>query len=220
MHFLLALIGALLINLLIMVLIPWLFRGGGNQRQLPNLIKAPILISPVKPETDLSRPTSEPESQPETKLPEPPPDLISPPLSLPEINPEPALTEIQLDTRIDSQLHLKPPSQVLPPATPVSTRDFYRMGELDQEPVNQVRMEPVYPFRARRRGIEGSVKIRFFVTSSGKVSDLEIIKARPEGFFEKAVRQTVSRWRFQPGRVGGVKVKTLVETTIVFKLSR
>lgn len=220
--FLIALTGALLINLLIMVLIPWLFRGGGERQTLPRLIENPVYITPQELAKKSAQSRLEPEPLPAIKLPQALPKFNQP-LPLPEINPQIKLSPIKLDTTIKNEFTLSPPAATRPLASPVaaiSNRDFYRMGELDQEPVNQVRMAPVYPFRARRRGIEGAVKIRFFVTPSGQVTGLEIVKAEPVGFFEAAVRQTVSKWHFQPGRVAGVKVKTLVETTIVFKLKR
>jgi len=218
--FLIALTGALLINLLIMVLIPWLFRGGNGQRELPQRIENPVYVVPAELEKESAQSRLESEPPPEVKLPKVLPKLNQP-LPLPEINPQIKLSPVKLDTAIENEFTLSPLSEtrlVASPVAAIANRDFYRIGELDHEPVSQVRMEPVYPFRARRRGVEGSVQIRFFVTREGRVTGLEIIKAEPPGFFEKAVRQTVSKWHFQPGMVAGNKVKTLVETTIVFKL--
>ena len=126
-----------------------------------------------------------------------------------------------LEARIETDFKLQPlPETPITPVPTLARPDFYRIGEVDREPLSTTRMEPVYPFLARRRGIEGSVNIRFFVTRQGRVEGLKIIKADPPGYFEKAVRETVANWRFQPGMVAGAKVKTLVETTIVFKLGR
>ncbi len=221
MNIIIALIGALLINLLIMVLIPWLFRGGDGQRELPRLLKEPIFVESVRSEPESAQSQLKLEPQPEVELPKPLLELSKPLLPLPEINPEIKLTNVKLDTRIESEFRLKalPEMPVVPTAKALKP-NFYRIGEVDREPVSQVRMEPIYPFLARRRGVEGSVQVRFFVTRDGSVSGLEIVKAEPPGFFEKSVRQTVSKWRFQPGMVAGSKVKTLVETTIVFKLGR
>ena len=218
--FIIALAGALLINLLLMVLIPWLFRGGGEPRKLVRQRENPVFVAPLKLEKAAAQSRMKPEPPPKIKLPRVLPQSQSP-LPLPEINPQIKLSPVKLNPEIENNFTLAPlpesPSAVPAPVVAVE-RDFYRVGELDHEPVNQVRMQPVYPFRARRRGIEGSVKIRFFVTRVGRVSGLEIVKAEPVGVFENAVRQTVSKWRFQPGVVAGNKVKTLVETTIIFKL--
>ena len=216
-----ALAGALLINLLIMALIPWLFRGGGGQRELPRLIRDPIFVEKPELNQEQSRATHEPEPRPELELPEPPPEILKPPLPIPEINPEIKLSNVMLEARIETDFELQPlPTTPVTPVPSLSRPDFYRVGEVDREPLSTTRMEPIYPFLARRRGIEGSVNIRFFVTRQGRVEGVEIIKAEPSGYFEKAVRDTVSGWRFQPGMVDGAQVKTLVETTIVFKLGR
>lgn len=217
----LALAGALLLNLLIMALIPWLFRGGGGPRELPRLIRDPIFLDKTDLNQEQSQATREPEPRPELELPEPPPEILKPPLPIPEINPEIELSDVKIDTRIETDFELQPlPTTPVTPIPTLSRPDFYRVGEVDREPLSTTRMEPVYPFLARRRGIEGSVNIRFFVTRQGRVEGVEIIKAEPPGYFEKAVRETVSGWRFQPGMVDGTQVKTLVETTIVFKLGR
>ena len=98
----LALAGALLINLLIMALIPWLFRGGGGHRELPRLIKEPIFIESAELDQEQSLATREPEPRPELELPEPPPEILKPPLPTPEINPEIELSKVMLDVRIET----------------------------------------------------------------------------------------------------------------------
>lgn len=217
----LALVGALLINLLIMALIPWLFRGDGGHRELPRLIKEPVFLDQAEPDQDQSPASLEPEPRLEIELPKPPPEVIRPPLPIPEMNPEIELSKVMLEARIETDFKLQPlPETPITPVPVLSRPDFYRVGEVDREPLSTTRMEPVYPFLARRRGIEGLVNIRFFVTRQGRVEGVKIIKAEPPGYFEKAVRETVANWRFQPGMVNGTQVKTLVETTIVFKLGR
>ena len=217
----LALAGALLINLLIMALIPWLFRGGGEHRELPHLVKEPIFLESAELDREQSQAVRELEPRLEFELPEPPSEVIKPPLPIPEINPEIELSEVMLEARIETDFEFQPQPAALVTSVPALSRpDFYRVGEVDREPLSTTRMEPIYPFLAQRRGIEGAVKLRFFVTRQGRVEGIEIIKAEPSGYFEKTVRETVSNWRFQPGMVDGTPVKTLVETTIVFEISR
>ena len=214
--------GALLINLLIMALIPWLFRGGEVKKKLPALVSPPVFLVPDPVEKTPPKDLSSSEPEPETRLPEPAP-LAPAPLPVPELNPEIKLSPVKITPRIDTDLKLNPlpaPSAVPVKAEVAPQRGFYRVGELDSQPLGMARIQPPYPFLARRRGIEGRVKIRFFINESGAVEGLKIIRAEPPGYFEKTVRQTVPRWRFKPGVVGGRPVRTLVETTIVFKLDR
>lgn len=99
-----------------------------------------------------------------------------------------------------------------------SMKDIYGTGELDAPITPVVKVAPLYPIRAKRRGIEGWVKIRFRVDKSGMVNTPEVLQSHPENIFDDSVISCVKRWKFKPGKVGGVKVNTIVETTIRFKL--
>ena len=222
--------GALLINLLIVSLIPLLYKSADRRQPLPRMVTPPVFLVPAPPEATPESAVPPAPSEPDT--PPPPPLEIQPePLPVPEINPRIKLSEIKINPRVETRVKLdnlpRPaaptatsaaPAAVARPALP--SRGFYRVGELDRQPLGLARMQPPYPFRARRRGVEGRVKIRFYITPSGSVEGIRIVKAEPAGYFEKTVRDTVARWRFKPGMVGGRAVKTLVETTIVFKLDR
>ena len=69
-------------------------------------------------------------------------------------------------------------------------------------PATQMKMtnfvEPDFPKRALRRNIEGWVDVEFTVTATGEVSEIEIVDAEKSGYFEKATRQAVAQWRFEP----------------------
>lgn len=91
-------------------------------------------------------------------------------------------------------------------------------GQLDNPLVATNRAPPAYPPAAKRRNIEGWIKIRFMVDEQGKVDHISILAAKPEGVFEQAVQRSVSHWRFKPGKINGTVVKTMVEQTISFKL--
>ncbi|HDS16125.1 MAG TPA: energy transducer TonB [Proteobacteria bacterium] len=211
----LALFWALVMNLLIMALMPWLFRRADLETALPQISSEPIFIQPARLEANRPRASSPPKALPQVKPLPPLLEKINPPLAPPAINPRIKLDAIKIETRIDQDFKLQPL-----PVVPAATPEFYRFDEVDRQPLSTARMEPIYPFLARRRGIEGSVKIRFLVTRQGLVEGLEIIAAEPPGYFEKAVQETVANWRFEPGLVNGAKVRTMVETTIVFKLGR
>ncbi len=92
------------------------------------------------------------------------------------------------------------------------------LSEVDTPPIPISQIPPIYPISARIRGIEGWVKVRFVVDEEGKVRDIRIVESHPEGVFDDAVISCVSKWLFRPAEVGGIKVRTLVQTTIRFKL--
>lgn len=77
----------------------------------------------------------------------------------------------------------------------------------DRDAVPLVRIEPDYPIRARQRGVEGWVVVRFTITKAGTVTDAVIEKAKPPGVFDKASLAAVSRWKYNPKIVNGVPVE-------------
>lgn len=101
--------------------------------------------------------------------------------------------------------------------------DFNAVMDLDAVdtiPVPRYKAAPRYPYRAKRMGREGTVKIRFLVDKEGNVSDVKILEANPPGFFEEAVLDAVSAWKYAPGELMGRKVATLVTTSVVFQLEK
>ncbi|WP_373497926.1 energy transducer TonB, partial [Desulfococcus sp.] len=107
-----------------------------------------------------------------------------------------------------------------PAAAPVETGGGrgYAMDQVDTVPSVVGQPRPAYPYRARRRNIEGWVKIRFLVDRNGRVHDLTILSSSPKDVFDAAVREAVPRWRFRAGIKSGRPVDVWVETTIQFKL--
>lgn len=97
-------------------------------------------------------------------------------------------------------------------------KGIFEVGELDADLIPLTQTPPVYPYRAKRLDIEGWVKVQFVVNEKGQPEEIRIIEAQPASMFEKNVIQCVSGWRFKPGTIAGVPVKTLVSTTVKFEL--
>ena len=97
--------------------------------------------------------------------------------------------------------------------------DFiFNASDLDQPPVAIIKTNPVYPFKAQQRDIEGYVTIRFLVAVDGSVSRPEILDSRPKGLFEQAVLKVFPSWKFRPGMIDGQPVPTWVEMPVRFTL--
>ena len=65
------------------------------------------------------------------------------------------------------------------------------------------REQPQFPQEVLRAGIEsGTVRAKLTINASGDVSDVTIIEARPVRVFDRAVKQALSRWKFNPGTDG------------------
>lgn len=71
-----------------------------------------------------------------------------------------------------------------------------------------------YPNRARALGVEGKVTVQFDITENGTVKNINVLSETPIGVFADAVRQDMSRWRYEASQsLMSQKV------TILFKLS-
>jgi TonB family protein len=70
---------------------------------------------------------------------------------------------------------------------------------------------PNYPWQARRKGIEGFVKLEFSVDEEGRVKDVEILDAMPEGVFEKAASRAISRWTFEEAEQSGARYRQVFD---------
>ncbi|MCP4746316.1 MAG: energy transducer TonB [Desulfobacteraceae bacterium] len=111
-----------------------------------------------------------------------------------------------------------PEIQTLTPASEHWKNDFVTAGDLDMPLTALVRSKPDFPFAAKRRGIEGWVRVKFIVNEQGNVENISIVEADPPGVFEQSVIRSLSTWRYQPVSVEGMPVKTRAETVIQFKL--
>lgn len=103
---------------------------------------------------------------------------------------------------------------VAPKPEPDETRPVLAGGEVTRSPA------PNYPRRARTRGIEGQVTVRYQVDTGGRTGEIEVLSAEPAGLFEKAVTKAVRKWRHEPFTVAGQRVTQAVTQTFDFGIRR
>jgi protein TonB len=94
----------------------------------------------------------------------------------------------------------------------------FELSEVDRRPRPIIRYEPVYPYRARRREIEGHVLLSFVVDASGHVENIGVLDSEPGELFVKAARQAVEGWRFEPAMKDGRAVSVRVEIDLIFDM--
>ena len=171
--------------------------------------------------------------------PPPPPEITPPELKMPEMETSPQTPPTPLpDQKTPDMPDLRPLKTASVPiavnvhptvakksetkhAAPTGVENrAYGIGEVDSAPGALGQALPPYPRRARRRGIEGWVKVRFLITKDGRVRDLSVIEESPAGVFHKSVLRTVPKWRFRPAKKYGQPVDVWVEQTINFKLDQ
>jgi protein TonB len=78
-----------------------------------------------------------------------------------------------------------------------------------------------YPESMRSSGAEGQVLAEFVVNEKGRVvtSSFKVLESRNSAFTQ-AVKNALSRMRFQPAQIGRTNVSQVVQQAFVFKLNR
>ena len=57
--------------------------------------------------------------------------------------------------------------------------------------------QPPYPRYSARTRASGTVTVQYTIGADGRVTNVQIVRARPRGLFDRTVTQTVSSWRFE-----------------------
>ncbi len=127
----------------------------------------------------------------------------------------PAATAVPSATAVESmpaapaQRVEQTPAVVAPPvaAAPVADAPAASVDALPKlEPIVAVRepmaahaVQPLYPERALMRGIEGSVRLSYYVDEDGRVRDVRVEQSTPPSTFDAAAMAALRKWRFVPG---------------------
>lgn len=160
----------------------------------------------------------EPKQIEEEKLPEPEPKPEPKPEVRKEVpkKPQPESAPIAMDAPGPGPgTGVSIPTKVAPTAPPVVTpvhtpppRPVVRKGV-----VPLYKVQPPYPRRAERDGIEGRVVAHLTIEPDGHVSNVVIVKADPEKVFDQVVKDTLLEWRFAKG-----DVQYVAELPIIFQI--
>jgi len=94
----------------------------------------------------------------------------------------------------------------------------FKISEVDQPPQVLRSVQPQYPFLAKRNNIEGSVTLRFIVDTEGNVVEPEVTKSEPEGVFDEAALEAISKYKFKPAVKDGKNVDCIVNAPMKFEL--
>ncbi len=90
---------------------------------------------------------------------------------------------------------------------------------VDRAPQPTRRSSPVYPPRARSKGITGKVVLGLLIDDGGRVVRVKVLESSPPGVFEQAATEAVRSWLFQPARYQTQAVKVWARQTVHFQLS-
>ena len=141
-----------------------------------------------------------------------PPTPVAPPLPTPTLKIEvPQLQSGLTTSAAPAQPVLEPAAVAAAPSEASSNSApqaaAHGAPESDaQELVALNLVEPEYPERAQRAGIEGTVTLQFVVNAEGRVENIRVLSSEPPGVFDRAARRAVSRSRFVPRQENGIAV--------------
>ncbi len=114
---------------------------------------------------------------------------------------------------------LGPTSAPALPTAPLGVdTTWYQVRQVDSQPRALTRVEPRYPEQARRRNLEGTLKLMLKIDDLGRVQSAEVVEADPPGVFEETAQEAFRKIRFQPAMKDGRPVRIQAYYRIDFKL--
>ncbi len=92
---------------------------------------------------------------------------------------------------------------------------------VNQQAMPLHRVEPQYPAKALRRGIEGYVVMSFTIDETGRPTNIEVVEAQPIRVFERDAMRALRNWKYQPKMLDGKAVTQPGQTVkLEFKLAK
>ncbi len=117
-------------------------------------------------------------------------------------------------TPVETRPAAPPPAAAAPVEEPVAAAP---QGET-RDPVLVRQVRPTYPAAAARRRQEGWVEVSFNVDTSGKVTEVTVLRSQPRGVFDRDATRAVSQWQFQPALANGRATTKSLTRRIEFSL--
>jgi protein TonB len=110
--------------------------------------------------------------------------------------------------------------QVIPPAPPDAEPGPDEVIKVDEYPAPLKTVNPAYPEKSRKEGVEGTVWVNVLVNKEGTVAKASVTK-REGGSeeLEQAALDAIKQWTFKPAKVSGQPVSIWVAIPVRFKLA-
>jgi protein TonB len=97
-------------------------------------------------------------------------------------------------------------------------KELFNPGDLDNRPRTLFQPAPDYPYVLKNQGVVGEVVVNFTVDENGNVQDVRAVRSSHQEFEMPTIR-AVSKWRFEPGRKDGKKVRFRMSVPVAFTLN-
>lgn len=167
----------------------------------------------------------QPETPPTQQAPQPPttPQMATLDLAVPQLSSNISIAAAAAPSLqgLTAQASAPAPAPAAPAAAAApSAQSSASAPNNDAEviPLNEVL--PIYPDSARRRGIEGYVKLAFTITAEGKVENVRVLESSPANVFDREARRAALRWRFSPRSEDGRLVAREAVKKLEFRLEK
>ena len=163
----------------------------------------------------------QPETPPVQQAPQPPraPQMATLDLAVPQLSSNISIAAAAAPslTGLTAQA-AAPAAPPAPAASAAQASESAPSNDSEVIPLNEVL--PVYPDSARRRGVEGFVKLAFTITPTGTVENVRVVESSPANVFDREARRAAVRWRFAPRNEGGQAVAREAVKTLQFRLEK
>lgn len=143
-----------------------------------------------------------------------------------KIPPKPQKPKIT-QQRVVQNIQTNTPVMKMPSVTPAfdlaggaALAGFVSGNGLDGNAIPMVQVMPQYPANAKRRKIEGSVKLHFTINEDGTVSEVSIVESNPKGIFDRAAVRAAHRWKFKPRVIDGKPIRQKSTQIMQFSLDK
>jgi periplasmic protein TonB len=190
----------------------WALQSGLLQRVAEAVVPAEILVEIMAPPAPSAPPTPQPVAQPQPKVqpkaptpvkatptpaiqPAPAPLAIAPSETVAEPSPAAPIAVAAAPTSATAGSALNAPPA--PPAPPKITQP-----STDADYLNNAR--PQYPPLSKRLNEQGKVVVRALIGTDGTASQASIKTSSGFDRLDQAALATVLKWRYVPGKRGGV----------------
>jgi TonB family protein len=200
-----SLVGAALFSFGIALLMTSMFNVFFGNVTLPTTYAEMQIVRQVPEKTATS---SKQQTLPEMK---PHPQILPlpPRLALQQANLLPSVPSLMSLPKLSTDLHMA--------GSPLLGRiAFAAKPALDNEVIPLVQVPPMYPARAQRLHIGGSVIVEFTINEVGRVENPSIVKSEPPKIFDQSAIQAILNWRFKPKLEGGKPVSRLARQRFDF----
>jgi TonB family protein len=88
----------------------------------------------------------------------------------------------------------------------------------ENELLNYITKNMMYPLSAKQKGIQGNVYVRFIVTETGKLDHIEVVRPLTPDCDAEAVRLVKNSPEWTPGKLDGKNVNVYYTISVSFKL--